>query len=110
MGTLATALYVRTGDLLKESPHPVRARYNKHLRAAAGLMLACIRVLAASTSLWTDDVWVVDSTPVEYGRSRETAKRPALGSRPEFHAALPRYHGISRRRRDDGHADQGHPG
>jgi hypothetical protein len=25
--------------------------------------------------LWTDDVWIVDSTPVECGRSRETAKR-----------------------------------
>src|ERR1039458_9159137 len=28
--------------------------------------------------LWTDDVWVVDSTPVECGRSRETARRSDL--------------------------------
>jgi hypothetical protein len=26
----------------------------------------------------TDQVWLVDSTPVEYGRSRETAKRSDL--------------------------------
>jgi len=57
---------------------PQQPGYNKRLRAAAGLMLACIRVLAASTSLWTGDVWIVDSTPVECGRSRETAKRPEL--------------------------------
>ena len=36
------------------------------------------RVLATDTDLWTDDVWVVDSTPVECGRSRETAKRSDL--------------------------------
>jgi hypothetical protein len=28
--------------------------------------------------LWTDDVWLADSTPVECGRSRETAKRSEL--------------------------------
>ena len=32
-----------------------------------------IRLLAADTSLWAGDVWVVDSTPIECGRSRETA-------------------------------------
>ena len=26
----------------------------------------------------TDDVWLVDSTPIECGRSRDTAKRSAL--------------------------------
>jgi hypothetical protein len=127
---------VRTGDLLKESPHlaperpavgifpqlsdaelvtlavlqallgfesearwirfahgslrhlfpylPLQPGYNKRLRAAAGLMLSCIRVLAASTSLWTDDVWVVDSTPVECGRSRETARRSDLAGWAEY--------------------------
>ncbi len=25
--------------------------------------------------MWSDDVWIVDSTPVECGRSRETVKR-----------------------------------
>ena len=37
-----------------------------------------IRILAADTSLWSDDVWVADSTPVECGRSRETVKRSDL--------------------------------
>ena len=136
MDTLATALYVRTDDLLKESPHlaprrsatgivpqlsdaelvtlavlqallgfesearwirfahaslrhpfpylPLQPGYNKRLRAAAGLMLCCLRVLAAGTSLWTDDVWVVDSTPVECGRSRETAKRSDLAGWAQY--------------------------
>jgi hypothetical protein len=127
LDTLATALYVKTDDLLKASPYlarwrpavgiapkltdaelvtlavlqallgftsesrwlrharahlghlfgylPLQPGYNKRLRASAALITAVIRVLAADTSLWTDDVWVVDSTPVECGRSRETARR-----------------------------------
>ena len=136
MDILATALYARTDDLLKESPQlapyrpavgispqlsdaelvtlavlqallgftsearwlrharahlghlfpylPQQPGYNKRLRAAAGLIRCCIRVLAASTSLWTDDVWVVDSTPVECGRSRETARRSELAGWAEY--------------------------
>jgi hypothetical protein len=136
LDTLATALYVKTDDLLKESPHlaPWRPRvgisprlsdaelvtlavmqallgytsesrwlrharshlghlfpylphqpgYNKRLRAAAALITAVIRVLAADASLWTDDVWVVDSTPVECGRSRETARRSDLAGWAEY--------------------------
>jgi hypothetical protein len=136
MDTLATALYVRTDDLLKESPQlapwrpaagicprlsdaelvtlaamqallgftsearwlryarahlahlfpylPQQPGYNKRLRAAAALIRHCIRVLAASTTLWTDDVWVVDSTPVECGRSRETARRSDLAGWAEY--------------------------
>jgi hypothetical protein len=136
LDTLATALYVKTDDLLKESPYlaPWRPRvgiapkltdaelvtlavmqallgftsearwlrharchlrhlfpylpgqpgYNKRLRAAAGLVTAVIRVLAADTSLWTDDVWVVDSTPVECGRSRETARRSDLAGWAQY--------------------------
>jgi hypothetical protein len=136
MDTLATALYVKTDDLLKESPHlaPWRPRvgidprlsdaelvtlavmqallgftsesrwlryarerlghlfrylpgqpgYNKRLRAAARLITAVIRVLAADTTLWTDDVWVADSTPVECGRSRETARRSDLAGWAEY--------------------------
>jgi len=134
--TLATALYVRTDDLLKQYPelvpwrpriglqpqltdaelvtlavmqallgYPSEARwiryahahlghlfgylpgqsgYNRRLRAAAGLIAALIRLLAADTSLWADDVWVVDSTPVECGRSRETAKRSDLAGWAEY--------------------------
>ena len=43
-----------------------------------------IRALAVDTTLWTDDVWVVDSTPVECGRSRETAKRSDLAGWAEY--------------------------
>jgi len=41
----------------------------------------------------TDDVWVVDSTPVEYGRSKETAKRSDLAGFAGYGywASHPRY-------------------
>ncbi|MEU4806310.1 IS982 family transposase [Actinosynnema sp. NPDC023587] len=134
--TLATALHVRTDDLLKAAPHlaPWRPRvgiapkltdaelvtlavmqallgftsearwlrharahlghlfrylprqpgYNKRLRHAAGLVKAVIRLLAVDTTLWTDDVWLVDSTPVECGRSRETARRSGLAGWAQY--------------------------
>ena len=63
---------------------PQQPGYNKRLRAAARLIRDCIRVLAASTAPWTDDVWVVDSTPVECGRSRETARRSDLAGLAEY--------------------------
>ena len=136
LDTLATALYVRTDDLLKESPQlaprrpvvgrspqlsdaelvtlavlqallgftsearwirharahlrhlfpylPQQPGYNKRLRAARGLVRHCTRALAAGTSLWTDDVWVVDSTPVECARSRETVKRSDLAGWAQY--------------------------
>ena len=40
--------------------------------------------LVARTSSVSDDVWVVDSTPVECGRSRETAKRSDLAGWAEY--------------------------
>src|SRR6478735_7442027 len=57
---------------------PGQSGYNKRLRAAAFLLKAVIRHLATSTDTFTDDVWVVDSTPVECGRSKETAQRSDL--------------------------------
>jgi hypothetical protein len=63
---------------------PQQPGYNKRLRAARGLIRDCARVLAASTSLWTDDVWVVDSTPVECARSRETVKRSELAGWAQY--------------------------
>src|SRR5690242_6151360 len=136
MDTLATALYVKTDDLLKASPYLARWRpavgitpklsdaelvtlavmqallgytsesrwlryarahlghlfgylpgqpgYNRRLRAAAGLVTSLIRMLAADTSLWTDDVWVIDSTPVECGRSKDTARRSDLAGWAEY--------------------------
>ena len=136
LDTLATALYVTTDDLLKDSPQlapcrpgvgicpklsdaelvtlavmqallgfasearwlryaraelrhlfpylPQQPGYNKRLRRAGSLIRHCIRALAAATTVWADDVWVVDSTPVECGRSRETAKRSELAGWAEY--------------------------
>ena len=136
MDTLATALYVKTDDLLRQFPGlapwrpqsglqpqladaelvtlavmqallgytsearwirhaqahlghlfrylPGQPGYNRRLRAAAGLITTLTRMLAADTSLWTDDVWVVDSTPVECGRSRETTHRSDLAGWAEY--------------------------
>ena len=63
---------------------PQQSGYNKRLRAASGLITAVIRTLAMDTSLWSDDVWVVDSTPVGCGCSRETAKRSDLAGWAEY--------------------------
>ena len=136
LDTLATALYVRTDDLLKESPHlapwrpvagiapqisdaelvtlavmqallgftsesrwlrharkhlramfpylPGQPGYNKRLRALAATMAWLIAVLARDTSLWSDDVWVADSTPVECGRSRDTTRRSELAGWAQY--------------------------
>lgn len=136
LDTLATALYVKTDDLLKTSPHlapwrpavgispqltdaelvtlammqamlgftsearwlrhtrshlrhlfpylPKQPGYNKRLRKAADLLRRVTRLLATDTSVWSDDVWVVDSTPVECGRLRETVKRSDLAGWAEY--------------------------
>jgi hypothetical protein len=63
---------------------PQQPGYNKRLRKAAGLLRRVTRILAADTSVWSDDVWVVDSTPVECGRSRETVKRSDLAGWAEY--------------------------
>jgi len=136
LDTLATALYVRTDDLLKVSPGRAPARptvgitpritdaelvtlavmqallgrtsearwlrfahaqlrhlfpylpqqpgYNKRLRRLADTLRWLIGVLARDTHLWTDDVWVVDSTPVECARSREAAHRSELAGWAEY--------------------------
>jgi hypothetical protein len=136
LDTLATALYVKTDDLLKGSPQfapwrpavgitpqlsdaelvtlammqallgftsearwlryagtrlrhlfpylPQQPGYNKRLRKAAELIRRVTRTLARDTTLWSDDVWVVDSTPVECGRSRETVKRSDLAGWAQY--------------------------
>ena len=130
LDTLATALYARVDDTLKDHPEllPVRPRiglqpklsdaelitlavlqvlqgfneeavwirhvklhlrhlfpyvpgqsgYNKRLRKASTALKAMIRILAEDTDVWADDTWLIDSTPVECGRSRPTAKRSNL--------------------------------
>jgi hypothetical protein len=63
---------------------PQQPGYNKRLRKLAGTMNWLIGMLARDTSVWTDDVWVVDSTPVECARSRETVKRSDLAGWAEY--------------------------
>ena len=130
LDTLATALYVRVDDVLKDRPElvpprpriglqpklsdaelitmsvlqvllgfddearwvrhakahlghlfpylPGQSGYNKRLRKAASTCQAVMRLLAKDLDAWADDTWLVDSTPVECGRSRPTAKRSNL--------------------------------
>jgi hypothetical protein len=63
---------------------PGQSGYNKRLRKLADTMSWLVSALAAQTSVVTDDVWVVDSTPVECARSRETVKRSDLAGWAEY--------------------------
>ena len=136
LDTLATALYVRTDDLLKGYPEMLPARpkvgftpkisdaelltlaalqallrfpeearwvrfahdhlrrlfpylpqqpgYNKRLRKLVFTLNWLRGMLARDTTGWTDEVWVVDSTPVECARSRETVRRSDLAGWAEY--------------------------
>ena len=57
---------------------PDRPGYNKRLRRCGELFQHVTAHLARQCPSWNDDLWLVDSTPVECGRSRETAKRSDL--------------------------------
>lgn len=67
--------YVRTHLMGMFPTTPGQSGYNKRLRALAPTMAWLTRTLAARTGVGDDTVWVADSTPVECGRSRETAQR-----------------------------------
>ena len=136
LDTLATALDVRTDDLLKVSPErvpwrpkvgispkisdaelitlavmqallgytsearwlrytrshlrhlfpylPQQPGYNKRLRRLGSTIGWLVGVLARDTTIWTDDVWVADSTPVECARSREAVQRSDLAGWAEY--------------------------
>ena len=76
--------YART-HLSDQFPYlPQQSGYNKRLRKASALIRHLIRHLATDTTSWTDDVWVVDSTPVECARSRETVKRSDLAGWAQY--------------------------
>lgn len=57
---------------------PERPAYNKRLRRSTVMLAAVMRHLASRCAAWFDDLWIIDSTPVECGRSRETVKRSNL--------------------------------
>ncbi len=63
---------------------PQQPGYNKRLRRLAGTLNWLIGMLTRDTSIWTDDVWVVDSTPIECARSRETVRRSDLAGWAEY--------------------------
>ncbi|MER6535832.1 IS982 family transposase [Streptomyces sp900105755] len=63
---------------------PQQPGYNRRLRKATDLLRRNTRLLATDTSVWSDDVWIVDSTPVECGRSRETVRRSELAGWAEY--------------------------
>jgi hypothetical protein len=61
--------------------------YNKRVRKAFPLFIRVIRMLAMDTSLRSDDVRVVDSTPVQCGCTRETATRSDAAGWAEYGTA-----------------------
>jgi Transposase DDE domain len=63
---------------------PQQPGYNKRLRKLAGTVNWLIRQLAQDTSLWSDDVWVVDSTPIECARSRDTVRGSDLAGWAQY--------------------------
>jgi uncharacterized protein (DUF2267 family) len=63
---------------------PGQSSYNRRLRALATTMAWLVAMLAEQVSIATDQVWIVDSTPVECGRSRETAKRSDLAGYAQY--------------------------
>jgi hypothetical protein len=63
---------------------PKQPGYNKRLRRLGTTIGWLVGVLARDTTLWTDNVWVADSTPVECARSRETVKRSELAGWAEY--------------------------
>jgi hypothetical protein len=72
-------------NLLTMFPNlPLQSGYNKRLRKLAATMTWLISELGRQTSVASDDVWVVDSTPVECARSRETVKRSDLAGWAEY--------------------------
>ncbi|WP_434612360.1 IS982 family transposase [Arthrobacter sp. A5] len=54
---------------------PGQSGYNKRLRRLGECMNWLIAVLAERNDICCDDVWVVDSTPIECAKSRETVRR-----------------------------------
>jgi len=66
-------------------PHiPKQSGYNKRLRKLVETIAWVREVMARSTDQWCDGVWVVDSTPIEAARSRETTRRSDLAGYGEY--------------------------
>jgi Transposase DDE domain len=66
----------RLGHLFPYLPTP--SAYNRRLRRAAPQVCLALYDVAAHTPTWSDQLRLVDSTPVPCAASRETVKRSAL--------------------------------
>lgn len=58
--------------------------YNKRVRALAPRILSAINALAFSSSSFGDRLWLLDSTPLPCGQSRETARRSELAGHAAY--------------------------
>ena len=76
--------YARKNLLVMFPTLPLQSGYNKRLRKLAATMTWLVAELGRQTSVGDDQVWVVDSTPVECARSRETVKRSDLAGWAEY--------------------------
>jgi hypothetical protein len=56
----------------------------KRLRKLVGTVHWLIRQLGTDTSIWSDDVWVVDSTPIEGPRSRDVVRGSDLAGWAQY--------------------------
>src|SRR3954451_11836233 len=68
---------------------PQQPGYNKRLRHLGATIDWLVGVLARDTTLWTDDVWVADSTPVECARSRDAVQTWPAGPSTATAPAIP---------------------
>jgi hypothetical protein len=63
---------------------PKQPGYNKRVRALAPQILSAINALAFSSNGFCDGLWLLDSTPVPCGQSRETARRSELAGHAAY--------------------------
>ena len=63
---------------------PAQPGYTKRLRKLAAVMQTVIARLGKDSGLFSDTVWVADSTPVETGRSVETVHRSEVAGWAEY--------------------------
>ena len=87
LGYTSEARFLRYADthLRPWFPYlPTRAAYNKRLRRSSLMMQHILNYLSRVSPSFHDDLWLVDSTPVECGRSRETTRRSELAGWAEY--------------------------
>ncbi|MCA1698979.1 MAG: IS982 family transposase [Actinobacteria bacterium] len=63
---------------------PKQPGYNKRVRALAPQIISLVNTLAFSSSAFCDRLWLLDSTPVPRGQSRETARRSSLAGHAAY--------------------------